>query len=88
MYIYICLIPFAIFNGEQEALERGTRQSAANAARARAESERLRLAGDNADATDAILGGVPTAGESTEDGDVVAVFGEIVEVSIGMSLKM
>ena len=48
----------------------------------------MRLAGDNADATDAILGGVPTAGESTEDGDVVAVFGEIVEVSIRMSLKM
>jgi hypothetical protein len=62
-----------------EALERGTRRAAAAAARAQAETERLRLA-DEADKSDAILGGVPTAAEIEEDGDVVAVFGEIVEV--------
>jgi hypothetical protein len=62
-----------------EALERGTRKAAAAAARAQAETERLRLA-DEADKTDAILGGVPTAAEIEEDGEVVAVFGEIVEV--------
>ena len=59
-----------------EALERGTTRAAQQAARARAESERLRL-GDE-DKTDAILGGVPAV-EDTDDGDVVAVFGEIVE---------
>jgi hypothetical protein len=62
-----------------EALERGTRKAAAAGARARAEAERLRLAGDGADKTDAILGGV--AAEEEEEGNVVAVFGEIVEVS-------
>jgi hypothetical protein len=62
-----------------EALERGTRRAAAAAARAQAETERLRLA-DEADNSDAILGGVPTAAEIEEDGEVVAVFGEIVEV--------
>jgi hypothetical protein len=61
-----------------EALELGTRRAAAAAARARAEAERLRLA-DEGDKTDAILGGAPTAAEE-EEGDVVAVFGEIVEV--------
>lgn len=59
-----------------EALARGTSRAAAQAARARAESERLRLGEE--DKTDAILGGVP-APEDEDDGDVVAVFGEIVE---------
>jgi hypothetical protein len=63
----------------KEALERGTTRAAAAAARARAESERLRLAGDEVDKTDAILGGAPAPVEE-EEGDVVAVFGEIVEV--------
>lgn len=63
----------------KEALERGTARAAAAAARARAESERLRLAGDEVDKTDAILGGAPAPAEE-EEGDVVAVFGEIVEV--------
>eukprot|EP00525_Craspedostauros_australis_P005407 CAMPEP_0198120560 /NCGR_PEP_ID=MMETSP1442-20131203/29468_1 /TAXON_ID= /ORGANISM="Craspedostauros australis, Strain CCMP3328" /LENGTH=223 /DNA_ID=CAMNT_0043779225 /DNA_START=198 /DNA_END=869 /DNA_ORIENTATION=- len=63
----------------KEALERGTLRAAAAAARARAEAERIRLA-DDADKTDAILGGVPANEEEEEaDGDVVAVFGEIVE---------
>jgi hypothetical protein len=62
-----------------EALERGTKRAAAAAARARAESERLRL-GDEADKTDAILGGVSAVEpHEEEEGDVVAVFGEIVE---------
>ena len=64
------------------ALERGARQAAAAAARARGESERLRLAGDETDKTDAILGGV-TAPAEEEEGEVVGVFGEIVEVSAG-----
>ena len=59
-----------------DALERGTTRAAAQAARARAESERLRLG--EQDTTDAILGGVP-APEDDDNGDVVAVFGEIVE---------
>eukprot|EP00977_Amphora_coffeiformis_P013627 scaffold3608_cov183-Amphora_coffeaeformis.AAC.14 len=59
-----------------EALARGTSRAAAQAARARAESERLRLGED--DKTDAILGGAPAVDEE-DDGDVVAVFGEIVE---------
>jgi hypothetical protein len=62
-----------------EALERGTSRAAAAAARARAESERLQL-GDEADKTDAILGGVSSVEpHMEEEGDVVAVFGEIVE---------
>jgi len=62
------------------ALERGTRRAAAAAARARAEAERIRLAVDEVDKTDAILGGVTGAHkEEEEEGDVVAVFGEIVE---------
>lgn len=63
----------------KEALQLGTRRAAAAAARARAEAERLRLADENAN-TDAILGGVPKVAED-EEGEVVAVFGEIVEVS-------
>jgi hypothetical protein len=62
-----------------EALERGTRRAAAAGARARAETERLRLGNEGGDKTDAILGGVQSAEEEEEDGDVVAVFGEIVE---------
>jgi hypothetical protein len=63
----------------REALERGTKRAAAAASRARAESERLRL-GDEADKTDAILGGVSAVEpHEEEEGDVVAVFGEIVE---------
>lgn len=64
----------------QEALARGTKRAAAAAARARAESERLRLGEDDPDKTDAILGG-PVPAVEEEEGDVVAVFGEIVEVS-------
>ena len=60
-----------------EALERASKRAAAAAAKAKAESERLRLQLDDADKTNAILGGVTDEGE--EDGDVVAVFGEIVE---------
>lgn len=59
-----------------QLLERGTQRAAAAAAKARAESERLRL-GQDAPNTDAILGGVT----NEEEGDVVAVFGEIVEVN-------
>jgi hypothetical protein len=60
-----------------DALTRGTRRAAAAAARARAESVRIRL-GENTPDSDAILGGAETADD--EEGDVVAVFGEIVEV--------
>jgi mediator of RNA polymerase II transcription subunit 7 len=77
------LPPPAIPDG---ALRTGTRRAAAAAARARAEAERNRLGGggdDGADRTDSILGGVPAgrgaAEEEEEEGDVVAVFGEIVE---------
>ena len=63
-----------------EALERGTRRAAAAAVRAREETERLRLADESAN-TDAILGGV-RADANEEEGDVVGVFGEIVEVRI------
>ena len=65
-----------------EALARGTQRAAAHAAKARAESERLRLGDDDPDKTDAILGGAvkdPQEEEETREGDVVAVFGEIVE---------
>lgn len=62
----------------EEALTRGTRKAAAAAARARAEAERIRLAADDADKTDAILGGMQKA-EDDEEGEVVAVFGEVVE---------
>lgn len=62
----------------KEALERGTRKAAAAAAAARAEAERQRLA----DMTGDVLGGVLAGNKSEleeEEGDVVGVFGEIVE---------
>lgn len=59
-----------------EALARGTARAAAAAARAQEEAERLRLSEEN---TDAILGGNTAAPVQEEEGDVVAVFGEIVE---------
>eukprot|EP00980_Cylindrotheca_fusiformis_P029632 scaffold23625_cov137-Cylindrotheca_fusiformis.AAC.17 len=63
-----------------DALERGTRRAAAAGARARVEAERLRLGNEGGDKTDAILGGVPSTEKvEEEEGDVVAVFGEIVE---------
>jgi hypothetical protein len=62
----------------KEALERGTNRAAAAAAQAREAAERLRLADESAN-TDAILGGV-RADVQEEEGDVVAVFGEVVEV--------
>lgn len=57
-----------------EALQRGTQRAAAEAERIRVEAERMRL---RKDATDIILGG--TIKDDTDDGQVVAVFGEIVE---------
>ena len=63
-----------------DALARGTKRAAAAAAKARAESERLRLGEEDPDKTGAILGGAAPAVEEEEEGDVVAVFGEIVEV--------
>lgn len=70
-----------------EALERGSKRAAAAAAKAHAESERMRLLGEDAAShnTDAILGGVLTKEE--EDGDVVAVFGEIVEDPLLVQVK-
>lgn len=62
-----------------EALERASEKAAAAAAKAKAESERLRLQLEDDDKTNAILGGVTDQDE--EEGEVVAVFGEIVEVS-------
>jgi len=59
-----------------DALEKGTKRAAEVAAKARAESERMRLGADTPN-TDAILGGEQK--EEEEDNDVVAVFGEIVE---------
>lgn len=64
------------------ALARGSRRAAAAAARARAADERQRLAasGDHQDdKTDAILGGEKDDKHDEEEGDVVAVLGEIVE---------
>jgi len=66
----------------KESLIRGTKKAEA-AARARAEAERLRLA-DGGDQTADVLGGGVLAGNATsgleeEEGDVVGVFGEIVE---------
>ena len=67
-----------------EALERGTKRAAAAAAKAHAESERLRLG----ESQDAILAGTPTtdaggaamtSNAGDEDNSVVGVFGEIVE---------
>jgi hypothetical protein len=63
-----------------EALERASKRAAASAAKAKAEAERLRLQlEDEDDKTNAILGGVIDQDEG--EGGVVAVFGEIVEVS-------
>jgi len=63
----------------QEALERGTRKAAAAAAAARAEAERQRLADQSGDLLGGVLAG-NTGNEITEEeGDVVGVFGEIVE---------
>jgi hypothetical protein len=64
-----------------EALARGTRRAAAVAVRAREMERRQRRQSEHPDdRTDAILGGmVPDATEEEEEGDVVAVFGEIVE---------
>jgi mediator of RNA polymerase II transcription subunit 7 len=60
------------------SLERASERAAAAAAKAKAESERLRLQlEDDDDKTNAILGGVTD--ENEEEGDIVAVFGEIVE---------
>jgi len=65
----------------KEALERGTRKACAAAAKARTEAERFRLV-DEGDQTMDVLGGV-LAGDTSEieeeEGDVVGVFGEIVE---------
>jgi mediator of RNA polymerase II transcription subunit 7 len=66
----------------KEALERGTRRAAAAAARAREAAERLRLADDSTN-TDAILGGV-RADEKEEEGEVIGVFGEVVEVGFAV----
>lgn len=60
-----------------EALERASKRAAAKASAAHAEAERMRLQLGEADNTDAILGGV--LAKEDEDGEVVAVFGEIVE---------
>lgn len=63
------------------SLERASERAAAAAAKAKAESERLRLQlEDDDDKTNAILGGVTD--ENEEEGDIVAVFGEIVEVRL------
>lgn len=65
----------------QEALERGTRKAAAAAAKARAMAERERLEQtETFDKTNSILGGVKAnEQEEEEEGDVVAVFGQVVE---------
>jgi hypothetical protein len=73
-----------------DAISRGTRRAAAAAARAREAERRQRLAEQQLctteqllgpDETDTILGGVvkDTKEQADEEGDVVAVFGEIVE---------
>ena len=71
----------------KEALQLGTRRAAEAAERARAEAERLRLAGEDGDKANSFLSGAtPAAAANEEDGDVVGVFGEIVEVSLTFSL--
>ena len=67
-----------------EALALGTRKAAAAAARARDEAERLRLeeAGIGDTTHNTFLAGSTSKAEEEEEGDVVAVFGEIVEVRI------
>mmetsp|Transcript_10985 Transcript_10985/g.15486 ORF Transcript_10985/g.15486 Transcript_10985/m.15486 type:complete len:219 (-) Transcript_10985:309-965(-) len=72
-----------------EALERGSKRAAAAAAKAQAEAERIRLeqaGAENNDNTDEILGGIPTK-EEEEEGEVVAVFGEIVEDPLLVDVK-
>jgi len=59
-----------------DLLRRGTQRAAASAKKSREESEMLRLQKDIPN-TDAILGGVHEGKE--DNGEVVAVFGEIVE---------
>jgi hypothetical protein len=60
-----------------DALARGTRRAAAAAARARLDAERIRL---GQEATDSVFGTKKTDDEENEEeGDVVAVFGEVVE---------
>eukprot|EP00536_Pseudo-nitzschia_multiseries_P003992 jgi/Psemu1/253135/estExt_Genewise1Plus.C_640022 len=63
-----------------EALERGTRKAASAAAALRAEAERQRLADQSGDVLGGVLAGNTTSElEQEEKGDVVAVFGEVVE---------
>mmetsp|Transcript_5746 Transcript_5746/g.14359 ORF Transcript_5746/g.14359 Transcript_5746/m.14359 type:complete len:227 (-) Transcript_5746:299-979(-) len=62
-----------------EALERGTRKAAAVAAAARAEAERQRLADISGDLLGGVLAGNSASEIKEEEGDVVGVFGEIVE---------
>jgi len=62
----------------KEALERGARKACRAAAKARAQAERNRLA-DEGDQTANVLGGVLADDEVEEEGDVVGIFGEIVE---------
>ena len=64
-----------------DSIQRGTQRAAAVAKRSREESERMRLQHDVPN-TDAILGGCPVGDDDA--GNVVAVFGEIVEVSSAM----
>ena len=65
-----------------DSIQRGTQRAAAVAKKAREESERLRLQHDIPN-TDAILGGCQVSDDDA--GSVVAVFGEIVEVSSAIS---
>lgn len=60
-----------------EALQRGSNRAAAVAAKAKAEAERVRSQLGEGDKTDAILGG--EVEQEEEEGEVVAVFGEISE---------
>ena len=70
----------------QETIRRGTQRAAAAAKKVRLESERMRLQQDMPNDTDAILGGVHKDDHDADvdDGDVVAVFGQIVEVRFGV----
>lgn len=64
----------------KEALERGTRKAASSAAAARAEAERQRLEDQTGDVLGGVLAGNSASElEKEEEGDVVAVFGEVVE---------
>jgi hypothetical protein len=79
-YYYRCASSLAPPPIPHDALERGTRRAATVAALARAEAERLRgMAVDTGDSDNhALLSGTPAVGPE-EEGNVVAVFGEIVE---------